>query len=86
MNENGKRPSTRNKNKYEKKLGSWITVQLLNYKTKKFNMKREKIRKSWEEFVNDDKYKTIIYGIKNKNKEKIDKLLHYLLNNKDINN
>jgi hypothetical protein len=44
------------KNQDEKVLGSWISNQLQNYQKKTYIMKDENIRKSWEEFVNDDKY------------------------------
>ena len=39
-----------------KQLEKWISHQLTNYKTKKYSMKNENIRKSWESFVTDDKY------------------------------
>jgi len=60
MNENGERPNQGSKNKNEKKMSAWIYVQLRNYKKNKFIMKKEEIRKSWEEFMNNDKYKAII--------------------------
>lgn len=60
MNENGERPNQGSKNKNEKKMSTWIYVQLRNYKKNKFIMKKEEIRKSWEEFMNNDKYKAII--------------------------
>ena len=46
-------------------MASWIYTQLNHYKKNKQIMKKEKIRKSWEEFVNDDKYK-----VNNNNRKK----------------
>ena len=53
---NKKRPSTTDKDTDAKQLAKWISHQLTNYKTKKYSMKNENIRKSWESFVTDDKY------------------------------
>jgi hypothetical protein len=52
-----KRPSHRSKDETTKKLGTWISTQQTNYSKRKYIMKEESIRKKWEEFVGDDKYK-----------------------------
>ena len=57
IDKNGKRPNNNSKNKDEKKKGSWIGTQLKYYEKNIFIMKKEKIRKSWEKFVNDNRYK-----------------------------
>ena len=57
INENKKRPSTTDKNKNIKTYGTWITSQLQRYPKKKEIMSNETIRKLWEDFINDDKYK-----------------------------
>ena len=57
INENKKRPSTSDKNKNIKTYGTWITSQLQRYPKKKEIMSNETIRKLWEDFINDDKYK-----------------------------
>jgi len=49
---NKKRPSSDNKF-----LKQWISHQKHNYLYKIANMKDENIRKKWEEFLNDEKYK-----------------------------
>ncbi len=54
---NDKIPSKRNTDKDIKFMGSWLGTQKINYKSKKQIMKEENIRKVWEEFLNDDKYK-----------------------------
>ena len=55
IDENNKRPSTKNIN--EKQLEKWISHQISNYKQKKQIMKEDEIQKEWLEFINDDKYK-----------------------------
>ena len=57
MDNNNKRPSTRDNNKDIKVLGIWISHQLKNYINKKEIMKNENIYYLWTEFINDDKYK-----------------------------
>ena len=52
-----KRPSTRDKDKTIKSLGSWLDNQITNYKGNKKSMKEENIKKKWEDFIQDDKYK-----------------------------
>jgi hypothetical protein len=52
-----KRPSSVAKDETTKKLGIWISTQQTNYSKRKYIMKEESIRKKWEEFVGDDKYK-----------------------------
>jgi len=54
---NKKRPSINDKDKDIKSLGQWICVQIQNYKNNEYNMKDENIRKMWEEFIGNDKYK-----------------------------
>jgi superfamily II DNA or RNA helicase len=55
IDENNKRPSTHDKK--IKKLGEWISTQLVSYKIKSSIMKNQKIYDQWTNFVNDDKYK-----------------------------
>ena len=57
IDENNQRPSQHSKDPKTKKLGKWMSHQQQNYKKKIGIMKNNDIRKSWEEFVNDDKYK-----------------------------
>jgi len=53
INEYKKRPSPVDKNKEIQQLGSWINMQLYNYKNNKKNMKDLSIRKTWEEFIKE---------------------------------
>jgi superfamily II DNA or RNA helicase len=57
INQNNKRPSCSDKNENIKKLGNWIKIQNRNYKNNQQIMKEEDIRKLWEEFISDNKYK-----------------------------
>ena len=52
-----KRPSESSKDDTTKKLGKWISTQQQNYSKREKIMKEESIRKKWEEFVGDGKYK-----------------------------
>ena len=52
-----KRPHKNDENVDIKNLGLWVGVQLQTYKTKIYIMKDENIRKKWEDFLNDEKYK-----------------------------
>jgi len=52
-----KRPNKNDVNKDIKNLGIWAVAQLQAYKSKIYIMKEENIRKNWQEFINDDKYK-----------------------------
>ena len=52
-----KRPINKSKDETTKKLGGWISNQQKNYSKREQIMKEESIRKKWEEFVGDGKYK-----------------------------
>jgi len=57
IDENKKRPSMNDKNEDIKTHGNWIGTQQQNYQKKKKSMSNKTIRKLWEDFINDDKYK-----------------------------
>ena len=54
---NKNKPSSHSKDANIKSIGCWITTQKKNYVNKISNMKDINIRKKWEEFLNDEKYK-----------------------------
>ena len=54
---NHKRSSTTDKDETVKRRGVWMTNQGKAYKKNTGLMKDEQVRKEWEEFVNDDRYK-----------------------------
>jgi hypothetical protein len=54
---NNKKPSRGDEDINIKSLGDWIHTQKINYCKKKFIMKKENIRKLWEEIINDPLYK-----------------------------
>ena len=49
---NDKLPSTKDKNKDIKQLGSWISNQKTTYSKKEQIMKQQNIRNKWEDFIN----------------------------------
>jgi hypothetical protein len=53
-----KKPSKESKNKIEKTLGNWLSGQKSNYKEKIGTVYNNlEIKKIWEAFLNDEKYK-----------------------------
>jgi len=57
-------PSKTSKDNKIKTLGMWYSRQDQNYKNNKQIMKNEDIKRSWEDFIKDEKYKE--YFKKNK--------------------
>ena len=58
MDKNNKRPSKKDDKNEEIKIhGGWLANQLIKFKAETEIMKNEKIRKIFEEFINDPKYK-----------------------------
>ena len=57
IDENKEKPTQYNKDKYIKSIANWVMTSQNNYNKYKHNMKDENIRKLWEEFTNDEKYK-----------------------------
>jgi ribosomal RNA-processing protein 8 len=51
IDNNKQKPSTINKNVDIKKLGKWLSYQQTNYKKQQHNMKQEKIREQWTNFI-----------------------------------
>ena len=75
---NGKRPSCYSKDEDIKRLSSWITVQVTNYKKKQNIMKNEEIRTSWEEFITDDRYKEIFISNEEVWRSNLEKVKEYI--------
>jgi predicted small secreted protein len=82
IDENKKRPSMHNKNDNIKIYGSWIHHQLTNYKKKNNSMSNETIRKLWEDFINDDKYKEYFISNEEVWKLKLEWVKKYIDENK----
>ena len=57
IDENNKTPSTHDKNKDTKILGSFISTQQQNYKSKEQIMKNPDVYFKWTEFITSEKYK-----------------------------
>jgi antitoxin component HigA of HigAB toxin-antitoxin module len=56
IDDHNKRPSAGSNCKIIKKLGSWLTRQITNYKTKSCILSNEEIYNMWTTFINDDRY------------------------------
>ena len=83
IDENKKRPSTENKkDKYIKIHGEWISTQQKNYRKKQYNMIASNIRKLWEDFINDDKYKEYFLSNEEVWKSKLEWVKKYINENK----
>ena len=78
MDTEQKRPNKRSKNQEEIFLGCWIGTQLKNYKKKRYIMKDENIRKTWEEFITDPKYCDYFKSDEKKWYETIDKVKSFM--------
>ena len=57
IDENNRKPSSKDKNDKVKSYGLWLCRQNNNYKNNDRTIKVDNIRKLWEDFINDDKYK-----------------------------
>ena len=57
IDENGKRPSNKNKEEKIKQFGKWINNQIKNYKSKKYIMANELIHDKWTNIINENNYK-----------------------------
>jgi hypothetical protein len=57
MNDKKKRPLDRDKDNEVIKLAAWINSQQQNHKHNIKLMKKSNIKKLWEDFINDEKYK-----------------------------
>jgi hypothetical protein len=82
INENKKRPSTKNKNNDVKIYGSWVNNQLTNYQKKEQIMLDDNIRKLWEDFINDNKYKEYFLSNEEEWKLKLEWVKKYIDENK----
>lgn len=56
IDQNGKRPTQTDKNKYIEQLGNWIQTQLRNYKNKSNIMKDNGIYDEWTKFITSETY------------------------------
>jgi superfamily II DNA or RNA helicase len=61
IDNNGKTPSSKCKNREENTLGHWLSYQKTNYNKKKEIMKNKNIRKIWEDFIEEYKNYLLTY-------------------------
>jgi superfamily II DNA/RNA helicase len=78
IDENNKRPNTRDKNIDIKQLGKWILTQQNNYAKEQYIMADKNIRKKWEKFVEDDKYKEYFLSNEQEWDYKLEKVKKYI--------
>jgi superfamily II DNA/RNA helicase len=81
IDENNRRPSSNSKNKKEEMIGRWLGNQITNYKSKKYIMKNAEIRKLWEDFVNDEKYRQYFISRYDKWIETLNKVKEFINEN-----
>ena len=80
--ENGKLPSTTDKDNNIKILGNWIASQKNKYKNNIKIMKKKEIRKQWDEFI--EKYKEL-FKTRNENwNENLIKLEEFIIENRKL--
>jgi len=76
------KPSSSNDDINIKKLSSWISHQLENYKNNNHNMKDIEIKNLWEEFINNDLYKTYFLSNEEHWKRILSEIKKYINDNK----
>jgi len=77
---NGKRVKTKDNSilSQEVKINRWIGTQTQNYKKQMYNMKNNIIKKLWEEFIQDEKYKKYLVRKDDLWNYKLDNLKKYI--------
>ncbi len=79
-----KRPNNWNPDIKIKRLGKWISGQMLKFKTKKDIMKDAKIYKIWYDFINDDVYKEYFLDNNTIWINTLEKVINYIDNNNKL--
>ena len=78
IDQNKKKPSSTDKNEDIRSLGQWLCNQLTNYKNNEHIMKDENIRKMWEEFTSDERYKEYFLSNEEIWKDNLEKIKEYI--------
>ena len=81
IDNNKKRPSDKNENKY---INEWIIHQIINYKNKDQIMKNDDIQNLWKEFITSKKYSKYFLTNEEKWKENLEKVKKYIEENKKL--
>jgi superfamily II DNA or RNA helicase len=83
IDDNGKRPSSENKDIMIKQLGIWILNQQNNYGKKQRIMLNEDILKKWKQFIEDKKYNKYFLSNEEEWENKLEEFKSYIdMNNK----
>jgi superfamily II DNA or RNA helicase len=78
IDENNKKPSSKDNNLQIKQLGKWIDHQVTNYKKKEQIMKNEEIYNQWTKFINDPRYKQYFQSNEDNWLEKLNQVKKYI--------
>ena len=82
IDKNKKRPFNRDKDKNIRKYANWISRQQRRYQKKDKSMLPSNIRKLWEDFINDDKYKEYFICRKEEWELYLESVIEYIVENK----
>ena len=78
IDEHNERPSKKSKNNDIQQLANWIYEQQATYKKNKSIMKNIVIRKKWEDFILDDKYKKYFISNEDEWNSKLNVIKNYI--------
>ena len=81
IDSNNKRPLTRDKDSDINYIGRWLSHQITNYSIQEQIMSNSIIRKLWEDFINNPKYKKYFQSNEDNWKEKFNSIIIYIDNN-----
>jgi superfamily II DNA or RNA helicase len=84
IDDNKKRPSTHDTNKKIKFYGTWICTQVVNYPKNTNLVSRPELKKLWEEFINDPKYKKYYLSNEEEWKINLERVKKYIDDNNRI--
>jgi superfamily II DNA or RNA helicase len=82
INKNNKLPTETSKNEIIKNLGKWLGTQKQNYKKQNYIMKDNKIRKLWEDFI--EEYKEYFMSNEELWKNNLEEIINYINKNNKL--
>jgi hypothetical protein len=82
IDKNKKRPFNRDKDKNIRKYANWISRQQRRYQNKDKSILPSNIKKLWEDFINDDKYKEYFICRKEEWILQLELVVEYIVENK----
>ena len=82
IDKNEKRPLNHDEDENIRKYANWISKQQQRYQNKDKSMLTSNIRKLWEDFINDDKYKEYFICRKEEWILQLESVIEYIIENK----